>query len=206
MEYILSILIGYLLGCSSMSYYISRIKKVDIKGNGSKNYGASNTVMLAGVKAGVLVFIHDFSKALIAVLLTKWLFPNTEYAGVIAGCASVVGHIFPFYLHFNGGKGYAAFIGMSIAIYPIFGLIAFLISAIFALLVDYVVASTFTFILAIPIFALVTGDFVSAAIIGATTLLIFCKHHENIRNLMTRNGKEARIWDNLKKKEGEGKC
>ena len=90
---------------------------------------------------------------------------------------------------------------MSIALYPLFGATVFLASVIFALLVDYVVASAFAFILAIPIFALVAEDYVSAAIIGATTLLIFWKHRENIRNLVTKNGKEARIWENLKKKD-----
>jgi glycerol-3-phosphate acyltransferase PlsY len=198
-EYALSVLIGYLLGCSSMSYYISKIKNIDIKGQGSKNYGASNTVMLAGLKSGILVFIHDFSKALIAVILANWLFPNTEYAGMIAGCSAVAGHIFPFYLKFNGGKGYASFIGMAIALYPVFGSVAFIISIILALLLDYVVASTFSFILAIPILALVSSDYITATIIGATTILVFCKHHENIKNLVTRNGKEARIRKTLKK-------
>lgn len=200
MQCILSFLLGYLLGCSNMSYYISRIKNIDIKSQGSRNYGASNTVMLAGLKAGILVFVHDFSKALIAVLLAKCLFPGIECAGVIAGCASVVGHIFPFYLKFDGGKGFASFIGMSIALYPVFGIIAFLASVIFALISDYVVAATFSFILATPIFALVSGDYIVAAIVGATTILIFCKHHENIRNLVTKNGKEARIWSTIKKK------
>ena len=200
MAHILSFIIGYLLGCSHMAYYISKIKKIDIKGQGSRNYGASNTLMLAGIKAGALVFIHDFAKAFFAVLLAKWLFTDAEYAGLIAGCASVLGHIFPFYLKFDGGKGFAAFIGMSIALYPLFGTIAFLASIIFALIVDYIVAATFSFTLAIPIIALAVEDHITAAIIGIITLIIFCKHHENIRNLATRNGKEPHIWNTLKKK------
>lgn len=201
MGYILSALIGYLLGSSSMSYYISKIKKIDIKGQGSKNYGASNTVMQAGLKAGVLVFVHDFAKAVISVLLARWLFPEIECAGAIAGCASVIGHIFPFYLKFDGGKGFAAFIGMSIALYPLFGLIILIASAVFAMLVDYIVAATFSFIIAIPILALVNGAYVEAAIIGVTALIIFVKHHENIKNLITRNGKEPHIWATIKKKK-----
>lgn len=200
MEYIVSILIGYLLGSSCMAFYISKIKNVDIKGQGTRNYGASNTVYLLGLKAGFIVFLHDFTKAVLAVLIASWIFPDAPYVGVVAGCASVVGHIYPFYLKFDGGKGFASFIGMSVALYPLFGLMALLLAAGFAFAVDYVVEGTFSFILIIPIFALFKGQYIGAAIMFATTLLIFYKHKENITNLVTKNGKEIRIREALSKK------
>jgi glycerol-3-phosphate acyltransferase PlsY len=183
-----------------MSYYISKFKKVDIKGQGSKNYGASNTVFVTGLKAGVLVFLHDVGKAILAVLLANWLLPE-PYVGTIAGCAAVFGHVFPFYLKFDGGKGYAAFLGLAFALYPLFGIIAFLISVVVALLIDYVVASTFSMIMIIPIFALVQGQYIEASMIFITSLLILIKHKDNLRNLITKNGKEASIKQVIFKKK-----
>lgn len=201
MAYILSAIIGYLLGCSSMSYYIGRFKKINIKEQGSKNYGASNTVLLIGKRAGLAVFIHDFLKAVIAVFLASWLFPTAEYAGVVAGCASIVGHIFPFYLKFDGGKGFASFIGMSFALFPMFALVVFIVAFLLALVIDYIVVATFIFITAVPIIALWQGEYLKALIIFSITLLIFFKHRENIKNLITRNGKESRIRSALSKKK-----
>ena len=105
MNYLLAVILGYLLGCSSMAYYIGKIQKTDIRTAGSGNLGASNTTVLFGWGAGVAVALHDIGKAILAVLAAKWLFPGLEYAGAAAGVACVLGHIFPFYLGFRGGKG-----------------------------------------------------------------------------------------------------
>ena len=105
MAYFLAIGLGYLLGCSNMAYWLSRIKNVDIRKNGSGNLGASNATVLLGWGAGVIVALHDIGKAVLAVILTKLLFPEAEYAAAAAGVACVLGHIFPFYLKFKGGKG-----------------------------------------------------------------------------------------------------
>jgi glycerol-3-phosphate acyltransferase PlsY len=191
-----------------MAYYISKMKHVDIKGQGSKNYGASNTVALAGKRAGALVFTHDFLKAVVAVLLASFLFPQTSAAGTVAGCASVFGHIFPFYLKFDGGKGFASFIGVAIALYPIEGLVVLVVSLVLALVSDYIVASTFMFILTMPILALIQGDYVSFTLLFATAILIVWKHKNNIKNLITKNGKEMRIRTVLNRnaKKGSENC
>ena len=89
MEYIIVVLMSYLLGTSSMSYYLAKINKVDIRNKGSKNLGASNAMILMGWKAGILVAVHDAGKALLAVVLAKVLFPQLAYASEIAGVASV---------------------------------------------------------------------------------------------------------------------
>ena len=71
--YVLTVLGGYLLGCSSMAYYVSRWKKVNLSTNGSGNLGASNTTILLGWRMGILVALHDIFKGAAAVLLAKWL-------------------------------------------------------------------------------------------------------------------------------------
>ena len=203
--YLLVILVGYLCGCSSMSYYISKIKHIDIKGNGSRNYGASNTAMLAGLKSGILVFVHDTLKSALPIIAVRLLLPEMVYADVIIGFAAIIGHIFPFYLKFNGGKGYASYIGMAIALHPLFSLIAFLLSVGIALMSDLVVASTFTMLLALPLYCFVTGDYIQAIIILCVSILITIKHKENIKNIVTKNGKEASIKATIfKKKRSDG--
>lgn len=203
MELIISCLIGYLLGCSSMSYCIGKIKEVDIKNNGTKNLGASNTAMQVGLWAGIIVFVHDFLKAFIAVYLCKLIFPNAIGVGVAAGCAAVLGHIFPFYLKFNGGKGFASFIGMSIALYPLYGLIIFIASVAFALLIDYVVGSTFSFIVLLPLCSVLHGHYTTFAFFFVISAIIFIKHKDNIKHLISRDGKEKKISAVLKRKNKE---
>lgn len=191
--YVIVAIVGYFAGCSHMSYYISRKKSIDIKGSGSKNYGASNTLLLAGIKAGILVFLHDVLKAAIPAICVRIILPNEPGMVALVGCSAVIGHIFPFYLKFDGGKGFAAFIGAIIALYPAFGAIMFILSVIVAIIGDKVVFSTFSFCIASIIYSYCVKDFSSAVIITATVTLIVWKHRENINNLIAKNGKEASI-------------
>ena len=202
MKYVIAIMIGYLLGCSHMSYYISRFKKVNLKADGSKNYGASNTTLLLGVKAGILVLLHDLLKSYLAVVVANLLFPDIPYVGVIAGMASVVGHIYPFYLNFDGGKGFASFMGALLGVEPVFMLCLMLAALIFAFILDYVVAGTFSIITIAPIhIAAMQHDINMLIIIGMISVLIFVKHKENVKNLVSRNGREAKIKEVLFKKK-----
>ena len=199
--YAICAIVGYLAGCSHMSYYISRAKSVDIKGRGSKNYGASNTLLLAGIKAGVFVFIHDVLKAVIPILCARIIFPDYNGLGELVGLFVVLGHIFPFYLKFDGGKGFASFIGTIIALYPVFGIISFLISVIIAFLGDKVVFSTFSFCLASMIYCFMTQHIFSAIVMFLMVSIIIFKHRQNIQNLIQRNGKEASIKNTVFKKK-----
>ena len=104
MGYLIAAMLAYLLGCSNMALYLSRLKKVNFRDKGSGNLGASNATLLLGWKAGVLVALHDAGKALLAVLLCRWLFPNREYVGAVAGIACVLGHIFPLLSEIQGWK------------------------------------------------------------------------------------------------------
>lgn len=193
MNYILSMLIGYIFGCSHMAYYISKRKNINLKENGSKNYGTSNAMALIGKKAGMLVFVHDFLKSFLAVVLIGFLFPNSNGADVLAGCAAVVGHIFPFYLHFDGGKGFASFIGVSFALFPLPSLLALVVVLLLAFISDYIVIATCSFIIFTPVFAFIKGDVIGGIILFSTALLIVWKHKENIVNLLSNNGKEMSV-------------
>ena len=116
MAYILVCLMGYLLGCSNMAAYLAKWKKVDLKSRGSGNNGASNAAIVLGWRAGILTALHDIGKAVLAVALAQWLFPQLSYAREAAGAACVLGHVFPVFLNFRGGKGFASYLGMTLVL------------------------------------------------------------------------------------------
>ena len=141
MAYAIAIILGYFLGCSNMAYYLAKGRKADLTKAGSGNLGASNATILLGWKAGILVAVHDIGKAALAVLAVKWLFPGVENAPAAAGVACVLGHIFPFWLRFKGGKGFASYIGMTIALNWKLALCVLVAVVIVTLLTDYIFAS-----------------------------------------------------------------
>ena len=180
MEYTAAILLSYLIGSSSMSWYLSKIKKVNLRAGGSGNLGTSNAVALMGWKAGILVGIHDIGKSILAVLLAQMLFPGVEYIGAVAGVASVLGHIFPFYLKFKGGKGFASYLGMTIALNWKLALVILLIVVLVTLITDYIVIGTVTTVLSVPTYLGITShSWILAAILCVATVVILYKHREN---------------------------
>ena len=151
MGYVIAILCAYLLGSSSMAFYLSKIKHVDIRSKGSGNLGASNATVLFGWGAGVLVALHDIGKGLAAVLLAKYFFPELEYVGAAAGVACVLGHIFPFYLKFKGGKGLASFLGMMAALDWRVALGIVVLLVVVTLVTDFIALGTISVSIAAPI-------------------------------------------------------
>ena len=189
MNYIIIILLSYILGSSSMSFYISKFKGVDITKKGSGNLGASNTVATIGWLAGALVFIHDFGKAILAVYLVKLIFPNLQYAPELAGVFCVIGHIFPFYLKGKGGKGFASLVGMSMMLDWKFTLCLIVIVLLILFITDYIVLGTFTSMVVIPTyFGIMNHDFIIVLILGIASIVMLFKHIDNIKRLM--NGTE----------------
>ena len=187
MGYMLVSLLGYLLGCSNLAYYISRAKKYDIRKSGTGNLGASNATVLFGWKAGVAVAIHDGGKALLAVLLAKWVFPELEYAGAAAGVAAVLGHNFPFYLGFKGGKGTASFVGLTLALNWKLALAVLAILVLATIITDYIVIGTFSIIVTVPTYmGLFAHNLVLMAIVCIASFAIFFKHWENIGRLIRK--------------------
>ena len=187
MPYAISVLLGYLLGSSSMAYYIGKWKKTDIRSAGSGNLGASNATVLLGWKAGILVTVHDIGKAALVVLTMKWLFPHAANVGSVAGVACVLGHIFPFYLKFRGGKGFASYLGMTLALNWKLALIVLAAVVIVTVVTDYIVCGTFTAIVTVPMYTgFATRSWLPALILTAATAVIFYKHRENIPRMLNR--------------------
>ena len=104
MDYIISVFLGYGLGCLNPAWFISRAKHIDIRKRGTGNPGTTNAFINLGKGWGLIVLVCDLCKAYAAVKVCQRLFPESALVGVVAGCAAVMGHIFPFYLKFHGGK------------------------------------------------------------------------------------------------------
>ena len=188
MGYIIAVLTGYLMGCSNMAYYLAKLRKADLRAGGSGNLGASNAVVLLGWKAGVLTALHDIGKAVLAVLVLKWLFPAVEHIGAVAGVSCVLGHIFPFYLKFKGGKGFASYFGMTLALNWKLALCIAIAVILVTLITDYIVCGTVTTIVTVPVYMFFTSGWILATILCVATAVIFYKHRENFPRML--NGTE----------------
>ena len=196
MGYGIVAVMGYLLGCSNMAFYLAKLYKADLRGNGSGNLGASNAVVLLGWKAGVLTALHDIGKAVLAVLAAKWLFPGLENVREVAGVACVLGHIFPFYLRFKGGKGFASYMGMTLALNWKLALVLIAAVILVTLITDYIVCGTVTTIVTVPVYMFFTAGTAVAAILLVATAVIFWKHRENFPRIL--NGTELGLRSAMK--------
>ena len=172
LPYIVTILGAYLIGCSNMALYLSRWKGVNLRAGGSKNLGASNAFALMGWKAGLLVAVHDIGKAVLAVELSKWIFPAVPLLGFIAGVACVLGHMFPFYLKFKGGKGFASYLGMILAINWKVALCILAAVVILTVLTDYIVVGTVTSVVSFPIYTAIRSGWLEPTAISDANGLI----------------------------------
>lgn len=198
---ILAILIGYAFGIIQAAYFVSKFfGKMDIRDHGTGNAGASNITTIMGVKFGFIVAFVDVLKALLAVVVVKWLFPETPHLAVLAGMMAIIGHTFPFYMKFKGGKGVAALVGLFWGLDWKLGILFILLVAIPAFLADYIVAGSLTAFTALPIAVYLLGYPPYLVILGAAlTLLAFWLHRGNLQRI--RDKEETTISSVLWKKK-----
>jgi glycerol-3-phosphate acyltransferase PlsY len=153
---------------------------VDPRAGGSGNLGASNATALMGWRVGIVVAIHDIGKATLAVILARALFPNLAYIGAAAGVACVLGHIFPFYLKFRGGKGFASYIGMTLALNWKLALVIMALVLLVTVITDYIVVGTTLTILSVPVYlGVAEHSILLALILCIATVVILYKHRMN---------------------------
>lgn len=197
MGYLIVAILAYLVGCSNMAVYLAKLRNVDLK-NGSGNPGTSNATILMGWGAGVLVGIHDIGKGILAVLLAELAFPQIPYIGAVAGVACVLGHIFPAFMKFKGGKGFASFIGMTVALNWKFALIILAVVVIVTLITDYLVVGTVTMVATPVVIGILAHSVLLAVIICVATAVILYRHRENYTKI--RNGTEIGLLSTIKGK------
>ncbi len=153
LPYLAAAALGYLLGCSNMAFYLGRLRGVDVRANGSGNLGASNAMVLMGWGAGLLTAFHDIAKGSLAVILARLLFPDAVHAGLTAGAAAVLGHNFPVFLRFRGGKGFATYFGMILAADWRLAVFIVIMGVSVTLITDYIAIATVATALIFPVYA-----------------------------------------------------
>ena len=180
-DYLLILLLGYLLGSLSPSALLSKLKKANLRNQGTKNLGATNTMLILGKGYGAFVMLFDIAKAYVAVELAIKLFPAAFYSGLISGCAAVVGHIFPFYMKFKGGKGLAAYGGMILGLDPLLFLILLAIAIAAMLITNHAIAMTVSATVLFPIFFVIrSGELLAFLIVTGISALILSRHTGSI--------------------------
>lgn len=188
LEILIVALIGYVLGTSNMAFYLSKIKKVDMRNSGSGNLGASNAVIVLGKGFGILTFLHDALKPVLAGYIANLIFPGTEFLPVVAAVMTSIGHMYPFWLKFKGGKGFAAYMGALIVLDWRYFLVAFIAAILITILSDYIVFGTLTVTVVTPIFALFTNGVIACIFFAIASICIIWKHRENF--VKFKNGTE----------------
>jgi len=191
---ILAVLLSYLLGAIPFGLFFGRLfSNVDVRTFGSGNIGATNVLRAAGKKAAILTLLADALKGLVPVLLVKAIFQNDAIT-VLSGAAAILGHIFPLYLNFKGGKGVATSYGVVIAVAPWIGFICLLVWVLVAYTWRYSSLSglvAFACYMALTFLATSSVSkpyaFLSLFIFG----MIYYRHRENIKRLLS--GTEPKI-------------
>lgn len=200
------ILLGYLIGSLSPAYLIGKRRGYDVRSAGSGNAGASNTLLLAGGSAGLLVAAADILKAASSWWLAQALFPELRLAGTLGGTACVMGHIYPLFLRFKGGKGLACIGGVIIAFDPRSFLLMLTVALAIGLLTNYIAFVTVSVYIIWPLyFGLVTAFWLGAAVLAVPALPVLLKHIENFRRM--RTGEEfhlSYLWDRAGELERTG--
>lgn len=190
---ILTLLGAYLLGAVPFGLLFSRLLgDVDVRSVGSGNIGATNVLRAAGKKAAILTLLADAAKGVVPVLMASRLSPEA-FLPAAAGIAAIVGHNFPVYLRFKGGKGVATSFGVALAMSPQIGTICLAVWLVSALVWRF---SSLAALVAFAVYPLITfavrsGDRPQAVLSLAVFALIYVRHRENIKRLLA--GTEPKI-------------
>lgn len=191
---LLSAVIAYLIGSISFSTLIGRrFGKIDIREHGSGNAGATNTLRVLGVRYAFIVLLADIAKGVIAVLVAKALGGGNPWVTYLSALAVIVGHNWPIYFGFRGGKGVATTIGVLLILMPKSLLTACVIAVVLIAITRYVSLGALVLVVLTPIAGILyhggTGKVVLAVVIAILTIW---RHRKNIERLL--HGQEHRVF------------
>jgi acyl phosphate:glycerol-3-phosphate acyltransferase len=187
----LPVLFGYLAGSVPFAFLLARRAGIDVRIAGSGNVGAANVLRTAGARRALLVMLLDVAKGAAAVVLAHAAVGGVT-AGALTGAAAIVGHIYPVWLRFHGGKGVAVAAGVFSVLAPAATAIAALLFLVTVWMTRYVSLGSVAATLALPPAAWLAGE--SGAVVFAaagTASLILFRHRANLRRL--RSGIEPRM-------------
>lgn len=200
MQYILAIIIGYLLGNIQASFLLGKFfKNIDIREEGTSNAGASNAVIVMGWKFGVATFFIDMLKAASAMWIVSYLTNGNTDLAVLAGVMAVVGHIYPAFMGFKGGKGIASILGIILGLNGYLTIILYPTIVLGSIITNYLSWGELLILVLFPVGTYLLGysNFTVLLIIFACLLSAY-KLRENFSR--TFKGTEGRVSDVLIKK------
>ena len=192
MEYLIVGITSYLMGSIPFGFILTKIfLKKDIREIGSGNIGATNALRTGNKLVGYNTLILDIAKAIIPVIYVKMNYPELIY---IASLCAFLGHVFPIWLKFNGGKGVATYVGILFSINILLGLIFVISWGVVFLIFRYSSLSSIIGSLSIPLYLFVTAEKSSVIFFVTMFVLIFFTHRENIIRLKNKEESKTKIY------------
>ncbi len=210
------VLASYLFGSISFGRMLSAREKVDVTSQGSGNVGATNMLRTYGAKLGLLTLLLDLLKGIIPALVGYFVFgggfniPESYIALYSCGLGAVVGHIFPIYYKFKGGKAAATACGVFLVAQPVIALCAFVLCVALAGITQYVSPMSLLFMIInvvwqnifLPEFEIIQRFNLAICLLSiAILVLVFFAHRQNIVRLFTGKERKTDIWGKIFKKE-----
>lgn len=211
MERIICLLIGYALGLFQTAYFYGKAHGIDIRQHGSGNSGTTNALRVLGTKAGLIVFAGDCIKCILAVVIVRLIFGNScadmiYLLCIYAATGAILGHNFPFYMGFKGGKGIAATAGLILSLHPYFipmGVVLFFGTFI---LTHYVSLGSLLVYAGLMIEMVICGQlgvfggltqvqlYEMYGVAAFLTVMAYWKHRENIVRLLRREERKTYLF------------
>ena len=192
MDFLVIGIASYLIGSIPFGLILTKLfLNKDIREIGSGNIGATNALRTGNKLIGYSTLTFDIAKAIIPVIYVKFNYPDLIY---IASLCAFLGHVFPIWLKFKGGKGVATYVGILFSINIILGLV-FVVSWVFIFLLSrYSSLSSIIGSVTVPIFILITGQINEAIFFAIMFILIFFTHRENIKRLKNKEESKTKIY------------
>ncbi len=199
--HIIALLLSYLIGGIPTAFLIGKgVHGIDLREKGSRNLGATNTFRVLGWKSGLLVLLIDVTKGCGVVFASVKALPPISDSSILLklgmGAAAVIGHIFPVYMRFKGGKGVATILGVVVAVHPSAALICLAIFLVLFLITRYVSLGSIAAACAFPILIILVFKAEDPALIHFSwifALLILLTHHKNIDRLIRNQENKLRF-------------
>jgi len=192
---LIPVVLGYLIGSIPFGVLTGKIRGIDIRNVGSGNIGATNTYRAMGTLPAIAVLMLDLLKGTAAVYIAQLLFPLSYLIIILSGLAAVLGHMYPIFLCFKGGKGSATSLGVLLGISPLLFCIAIVYAVLAVAVTRYVSVTSITGVILLSILMFAFHEPIEYALATVViTCLVIYKHVPNIQRLM--KGTEPKIWGN----------
>lgn len=216
MERIICLIMGYVFGLFQTAYFYGKAHGIDIRQHGSGNSGTTNALRVLGTKAGLIVLLGDCMKCIIPVVITRIVFGDScgemiYLLCIYAATGAILGHNFPFYMGFKGGKGIAATAGLILSFHPYFIIMGLIVFFGIFFITHYVSLGSLMIYAGFMIELVICGQcglfgemtqahlFEMYALSGFLTVMAYWRHRENIKRLI--HGTERKTYLSKKNKE-----